>query len=36
MSVCRKEVVTQPNEVTEVLREVIASAEKDMKDGKTQ
>ena len=36
MTVCRKELASQPNEVTDVLREVIAEAEKDMKEGKTQ
>ena len=36
MAACRKELATQPKEVTEVLREVIAEAEKDMKEGKTQ
>lgn len=34
MAACRKELASQPKEVAEVLREVIASAEKDMKEGK--
>lgn len=34
MTVCRNESASQSGEVTEVLREVIASAEKDMKEGK--
>ncbi|MBV6407128.1 MAG: hypothetical protein EFKGCFLK_00681 [Rhodocyclaceae bacterium] len=36
MTTCRKELTSQPKEVTDVLREVIAEAEKDMKEGKTQ
>lgn len=36
MATCRKELANQPKEVSEVLREVIAEAEKDMKEGKTQ
>jgi hypothetical protein len=36
MATCRKELESQPQEVTDVLREVIAEAEKDMKEGKTQ
>ncbi|MCX7155313.1 MAG: hypothetical protein NTW45_02560 [Rhodocyclales bacterium] len=36
MTACRKELASQPKEVTDVLREVIAEAEKDMKEGKTQ
>jgi hypothetical protein len=36
MTTCRKELASQPKEVTDVLREVIAEAEKDMKEGKTQ
>lgn len=36
MAACRKELASQPKQVTEVLREVIAEAEKDMKEGKTQ
>lgn len=36
MAACRKEVASQPKEVAEVLRGVIASAEQDMKDGKTR
>ncbi len=36
MAACRKELTSQPKEVTEVLREVIAEAEKDMEEGKTQ
>ena len=36
MAVCRKEVTTQSTEVKVVLTEVIASAEKDMKKGKTR
>jgi hypothetical protein len=34
MAVCRKELASQPQEVATVLREVIAEAEKDMKEGK--
>jgi len=33
MAACRKELASQPKAVTEVLREVIAEAEKDMKKG---
>lgn len=36
MTACRKELASQPKEVSEVLREVIAEAEKDMRGGKTQ
>ena len=36
MMACRKELASQPKEVTDVLREVIAEAEKDMKEGKTR
>lgn len=36
MTACRKELESQPKEVADVLREVIAEAEKDMKEGKTQ
>jgi len=36
MAVCRKEMASQPKEVAVVLNEVIAEAEKDMKEGKTQ
>lgn len=36
MTACRKELASQPKEVADVLREVIAEAEKDMKEGKTQ
>lgn len=35
MAACRKELTTLSSEVKEVLREVIATAEKDMKAGKT-
>ena len=36
MTACRNEVESQPKEVAKVLREVIAEAEKDMKEGKKQ
>lgn len=36
MAACRKALISQTKEVTEVLREVIAEAEKDMREGKTQ
>ncbi|HEX5785596.1 MAG TPA: hypothetical protein VFY35_12775, partial [Burkholderiaceae bacterium] len=36
MATCKKELDSQPQEVTDVLREVISAAEKDMKEGKTQ
>jgi hypothetical protein len=36
MAACRKELASRPKEVTDVLREVIAEAEKDMKAGKTR
>ena len=36
MAVCRKALTSQPKEVADVLREVIAEAEKDMMEGKTQ
>lgn len=36
MAACKKEMTFQPKDVTDVLREVIAEAEKDMKEGKTQ
>ena len=36
MTACRKELASQPKEVTDVLREVIAEAEKDMMEGKTK
>lgn len=36
MAACKKELAAQPKDVSDVLREVIAEAEKDMKEGKTQ
>ena len=36
MTACKKALASQPKEVTEVLREVIAEAEKDMREGKAQ
>ena len=36
MTACQKALASQPKEVTEVLREVIAESEKDMREGKTQ
>jgi hypothetical protein len=36
MATCKKELDSQPPEVADVLREVIAAAEKDMKEDKTQ
>jgi len=36
MTTCRKALTSQPKEVTDVLREVIAEAEKDMKEGKAR
>ncbi|RJX32775.1 MAG: hypothetical protein C4516_03275 [Oxalobacter sp.] len=36
MAVCQRELASQPGEVTAVLREVIAEAEKDMREGKTK
>jgi hypothetical protein len=36
MTACQKALVSQPKEITEVLREVIAEAEKDIREGKTQ
>ena len=36
MAACRKALTSQPKEVADVLREVIAEAEKDMMEGKTQ
>lgn len=36
MATCREELKSQPKQVADVLREVIAEAEKDMKEGKTQ
>ncbi|MCA3026073.1 MAG: hypothetical protein ING37_09355 [Rhodocyclaceae bacterium] len=35
MAVCKKELLSQPKEVVELLRDVIAEAEKDMREGKT-
>jgi hypothetical protein len=36
MAACKKELASQPKDVADVLREVIAEAEKDMKEGETQ
>lgn len=36
MDISRKELTSQPKEVADVLREVIAEAEKDMQEGKTR
>lgn len=35
LAICRDALMSQPEEVAEVLREVIAEAERDMKEGKT-